>query len=328
MNGNVFNRLVFSALLSCGAFFFSSGVRACPTNIAPTDQLWIATEYDTYNACSDEISIFYCFRYWRADDGLDTVQLWIDSVVLIPGGDSSCIDTLNPANLIYDADSIAYANFTQENSVAAALYCWCLDGCSSTIMEGYLAQCWMQQTSPEDIVRHAKGEEPLSGGYWSRRTYAPCSTDDYCITTCQLCFSEPTTFEPSLPVYSDCNTVSYGTPNCTPLPLPPNVAWIDATCYLVGCIFNAPGSVIEPMGVATPAETDEGLSLNPNPSSGILTVHAAQPGKPISVLDVLGRQVLHGIIGPNGDLILDVSSLSNGTYYISGSHKELKFIKK
>lgn len=45
------------------------------------------------------------------------------------------------------------------------------------------------------------------------------------------------------------------------------------------------------------------------------------------VVDVLGREVMSALIPAGGSLVLDVSSLQPGTYYVSEGQTEVKFVK-
>ncbi len=75
------------------------------------------------------------------------------------------------------------------------------------------------------------------------------------------------------------------------------------------------------------ANSNNTLSIFPNPASGTLQIMGAQPGE-VHLFDLLGREVLHGVLSASGTLTLDVSSLPAGLYYISDGVTRAKFVKE
>ncbi len=80
-------------------------------------------------------------------------------------------------------------------------------------------------------------------------------------------------------------------------------------------------------GVQVPLPVDSSLKLFPNPATEQLTITSIEAGMPIQILDVLGREVMSGVMPANGPLQFEVSILPSGTYYVIEGHTELKFIK-
>lgn len=67
------------------------------------------------------------------------------------------------------------------------------------------------------------------------------------------------------------------------------------------------------------------LSIYPNPNNGRVLISNVDPFSDIKVFDFLGNILLN--FNSKNDMILDLSHLSNGIYYIENGDKKIKFIK-
>jgi photosystem II stability/assembly factor-like uncharacterized protein len=70
------------------------------------------------------------------------------------------------------------------------------------------------------------------------------------------------------------------------------------------------------------------VRIFPNPASSSVTITSAEAGSTVHLLDILGREVLHGTVPAIGSFTLDVSSLPRGLYYISDGITRSKFLKE
>jgi hypothetical protein len=75
------------------------------------------------------------------------------------------------------------------------------------------------------------------------------------------------------------------------------------------------------------------VTINPNPASAFVSVDIA--GAPIGegpqtlkVIDILGREVLRGVIPADSTLKFDVSSLPSGLYFVTDGNWRVKFAKE
>jgi photosystem II stability/assembly factor-like uncharacterized protein len=99
------------------------------------------------------------------------------------------------------------------------------------------------------------------------------------------------------------------------------------SCYGIG--LNPNGSIVGAFGpvfsllifgqwgtagVSVPGPLTPRSNIYPNPASESVNITSIDPGSTIHLLDVLGREVLHGTVPPNDLLTLDVSHLAKGIY--------------
>jgi hypothetical protein len=80
-------------------------------------------------------------------------------------------------------------------------------------------------------------------------------------------------------------------------------------------------------GVNTATISQDNFTIFPNPASGELQIIGAQSGE-VHLFDLLGREVLHGMIPENGSLTLDVSFLPSGLYFVNDGITQAKFVKE
>jgi hypothetical protein len=271
------------------------------------------------------IFVWFCYRNFGLFEGnyVDTTQVWIDSVLV--DSSSSC-DSLTDSEIVYDADSGVYGFETSGNNPYLE---WCTK--SSIVVELYMSQCWWKQSN-NSYTKHKSKYVILSGGSGGSggsTSYAPCTSDEYwCEKGCTVCWQVyyPPDFQPDGPVFSNCFTAQ--SPLIASCGLPPGAQWANGTCYTLGCdTVWAPPPIIEPAKVENFPPIDTSLRAYPNPASGQLVLTSSRAGMPVQVLDVLGREVMTGIIPASGQLVLDVSLLPPGTYYVSEGHTEVKFVK-
>ncbi|HET6400784.1 MAG TPA: T9SS type A sorting domain-containing protein [Candidatus Kapabacteria bacterium] len=307
------NRLAFAMLICCGLFLLYSNAWAqCPDSTGPSPNPdlcpWNTTSCYSQvpgTGCMD--SVYYCYRTCS-----DTAQIWVYAVV--PDSTSSC-DSINPVNLIWAARDQAITD-------AAAKALIEVEGCikgGGTLVTSYIPGCWE--------ASHTSGN-PTGSSYQfnSCWTVPPC----YCQETCQICYVGPPE------IYNIWNCVNSGTTGCACQGPPfPNSGWSLNLCYSVECQPNPgeieqghqPDAIQHALGVAISNPLDSSLKLFPNPATEQLTVTSLRAGMQIQIVDVLGREVMSGVIPTNGPLGFDVSKLPNGTYYVSEGQTELKFVK-
>jgi hypothetical protein len=61
--------------------------------------------------------------------------------------------------------------------------------------------------------------------------------------------------------------------------------------------------------------------LYPNPTSGLLTIESIDKSNaPIRIIDIWGREIMHGVLSDQGKLTLDFSKLSKGVYDVLLNH--------
>ena len=207
---------------------------------------------------------------------------------------------INDAQLLLDS-VVAIQNFSKLQPCFKGEY---------LIVQIYAPQCWNPQ--------------PFSGGPGGAGEHGvyigACSAFGfYCQRQCEACW---TPGPPGAIQLQDCVvTSSPGIMMCTT-----GGPWIPAGCYALNCNHWTTG-IEHSLNVEISSAIDTTMEAYPNPASESLTVRSSIAGEPIQVLDVLGREVMHGIIPANGPLTFDVSLLPGGTYYVSGGHSEVKFIK-
>ncbi len=281
----------------------------CPDSTGPgpnPDSIpWVQdSAYVTIPGTACSMEIYFCYR----QTDFDTLQTWLDGASI--DSNTDC-DSLADSTLIYEARVLL-------GQAVAGLFGNLLEPCYKNyyIMEEVFSPtCWSPVTM---------------GGTGSGHGVAlnPCvAYNFYCEEVCQVCWN-PITREP---VIQNCN------------PTGPDVSvscitgapWLPGGCYFATCFGQtydiksggAPNGIESSLGVTPAPILDTSMQAFPNPASGSLTVTSAITGEPVQIIDVLGRVVMNGVISTNGSLILDVSSLSAGTYYASAGHIEVKFIK-
>ncbi len=80
--------------------------------------------------------------------------------------------------------------------------------------------------------------------------------------------------------------------------------------------------------------SNSNVQIFPNPTSSSVTIASFKAGSMVHLLDVLGREVLYGTVPESGSLLLDVSLLPAGLYYVSGDGRangapsRMKFVKE
>jgi hypothetical protein len=80
--------------------------------------------------------------------------------------------------------------------------------------------------------------------------------------------------------------------------------------------------------VSMPATSTPDASIYPNPASSSITIASSEVRSTVYLLDMLGREVLHGVMPAYGPLTLDVSFLPSGLYYVSDGIMRAKFVKE
>jgi hypothetical protein len=299
-----FSRFAFAALFCCGMFSLHSNALAqCPDSTGPAPNpdsvAWIQdSAYVMIPGTSCWIWEYYCDRVILGTP--NTVQGWLDGVLV--DSNTDC-DSIADSTLVFDAQLMLDSIVANNNwSVVSP----CIKG-QYTILQVYSPQCWA----------------PYGGGPASHQILiAPCSAYGYyCEKQCQACL-DPSTDKI---VISNCVVITSAVDvECSRGP------WIPGSgCYMASCDGWYYGESIEhSANVEVSASIDTSMQAYPNPASGSLIVTSSVAGEQIQLLDVLGREVMNGIIPANGPLALDVSSLSVGTYYVSGGRSEVKFVKK
>jgi hypothetical protein len=63
-----------------------------------------------------------------------------------------------------------------------------------------------------------------------------------------------------------------------------------------------------------------GTTITPNPATNYITITSVDTQRPIHIIDILGREVIHSVIPEDGKLVLDISSLPHGVYYAQLDH--------
>lgn len=173
-----------------------------PSGPAPDPTLpgdaWTSTSITiTVPGTSCTETVYYCYRILGA--GIN--QVWVYNIQ--PG--SGC-NGIEPSELI-NAGVIAATDTTLVDHVAIID---CPNHGLQQQVSYYVGSCWAQ-AGP-------------SGEY----NYAPCSTDCYCATTCDVCY-DVTTNNVEL---SNCNTTTVPPPpndcSCTP---DPGYGWLNGDCY-------------------------------------------------------------------------------------------------
>jgi Secretion system C-terminal sorting domain len=306
MKSSFTNRFVFAALLCCGLFLINHNARAqCPDSTGPAPNpdivAWAQdSSYYTIPGTACSIWIYYCERTILSSPS-DTVQGWLDGIEI--DSNTDC-DSLADSTLVNDAQLaldtlVAMDNFDKLEPCFKNQY---------LIVQTYVPQCW----------------NPVAGHHVFGQAYTsiiPCTAFGfYCERQCEACWNPAPPGEIQFqdcivinpPIIMECTT---GSP------------WLPGGCYALNCEHWTTSIEAAPLGVNIASTIDTSMQAYPNPVSGSLTVRSSISGEPIQILDVLGREVLHGIIPANGPLTLDVSSLSAGTYYVNGGHSEVKFIK-
>ncbi len=295
--------LAAAVLLSCSALFIHSNARAqCPDSTGPAPSpdsiAWNQdSSYVMIPGTSCWIWEYYC---WRVIPGTpNTVQGWLDGVLV---DSSSDCDSLADSTLVFDAQLMLDSVVANKNPEFVTP---CIKG-QYTILQVYSPQCWA----------------PYGGGPASHqiRIQACSAYGYYCEKQCQACFEYGVGI-----VISDCVVItSIVDIECSSGP------WnTGGGCYSASCSGWYYGYGIEhSANVKASPSIDTSIRAYPNPTSGSLIITSAVAGEQVQLLDVLGREVMKGMIPANGPLVLDVSSLSAGTYYVSGGRSEVKFVKK
>ena len=61
--------------------------------------------------------------------------------------------------------------------------------------------------------------------------------------------------------------------------------------------------------------------IYPNPATGIVNIVSIDRSDPVHIIDVLGREVLNGVLSGDGKIMLDFSPLPKGMYTVSLDHR-------
>jgi len=69
------------------------------------------------------------------------------------------------------------------------------------------------------------------------------------------------------------------------------------------------------------------LIISPNPTSSILYIATAAPGKELLIHDVTGRKMMRKVL-PNDKNVMDISTLSPGVYFYEYGSEKGKFVKE
>jgi hypothetical protein len=101
---------------------------------------------------------------------------------------------------------------------------------------------------------------------------------------------------------------------------------------LPNSVTNVQGIIVrreqEGAGIAEYIPIVQSEQIYPNPASSSVTITSLEAGSTVHLLDILGREVLHGVVPSNGALMMDVSSLPSGLYYVSDGVTRTKFVKE
>ena len=274
----------------------------CPDSTGPAPNpdsvAWVQDTTEQMIPGTDcSIYIYFCYR--EIPSSPDTIQTYLDGVAIDSTtdcdslADSTLID--QGRNLLGPAVAIIFQSQLEP----------CIKG-GYIIEEVFSPTCW----SPSST----SGLGGAHGVY-----IAPCAAFNfYCEKECQVCW-DPLT---SQPVLQNCIVTG---PDVS-VPCLSATQWLPGGCYYASC-FAATYGIETSLGVTPTPKVDTSMQAYPNPTLGSLTITSIISGEPVQILDVLGRVVMNGVISTNGSLILDVSSLSAGTYYVSAGHSEVKFIK-
>ncbi len=87
-------------------------------------------------------------------------------------------------------------------------------------------------------------------------------------------------------------------------------------------------SMVSTASVALQKSSGNSSGCYPNPASFTIAITSSEAGSTVHVLDILGREVLHGVMPASGSLVLDVSALPSGLYYITDGSVRSKFVKE
>jgi hypothetical protein len=74
--------------------------------------------------------------------------------------------------------------------------------------------------------------------------------------------------------------------------------------------------------------SDSYMQIYPNPASEAVNIAFAHAGIQVSVIDLLGQEVLRGVTPEDGPFKLDVSSLPSGLYFVTDGNWRVKFAKE
>jgi hypothetical protein len=144
-------------------------------------------------SCTETIT--YCWRFLGGGNN----QVWVSNIQ--PG--AGC-DGVSPSILINAGVIAATDSMLIENTGIVA----CPNVGPQLQVSYYVASCWEKFGA--------------SGEYG----YAPCVTDSYCVTSCDVC-RDPVTLNV---VYSNCTNSSVGDPVCAP---DPGFEWLNGQCYTI-----------------------------------------------------------------------------------------------
>lgn len=124
--------------------------------------------------------------------------------------------------------------------------------------------------------------------------------------------------------------------NISSTPLPLSTLLVNNTTYYATQTINGAEStnrfpVLVLSTLANPEHVFSGLNYYPNPVKNTLIVSNAMPIGSFAVFNILGQSVVYGKSG-NLQTDIDVSNLSNGTYFLrlesGGAQKTIRFIKE
>jgi Secretion system C-terminal sorting domain len=303
MKATSINRIVFAALLCCGLLLVNHNARAqCPdsTGPAPNPLICVWNSSSVYSEvpgtdCWD--SVYFCFR----NCGGDTSQIWINEVV--PDPTSAC-DSLTPFQLLEGAETQVIVYLANEGYVPAGVLCG-YPNLNLNYITTYVPSCWERQ------------QKPSGASFFNTCVLYP---PRYCQNTCQICVGNYS----ELSIYN-CQETNVGICSCTTMA--PLSNWELGTCYYSPLCVPPPPPLIESAKVGITSTIDTSLQAYPNPASGQLRVISSNGGAHFLILDVLGREVMTGVIPSNGPITLDVATLPAGTYYVSEGQTEVKFVK-
>ena len=71
-------------------------------------------------------------------------------------------------------------------------------------------------------------------------------------------------------------------------------------------------------------ETEGQISFGPNPAVASVFVTGAAAGDPVEVFDLTGRLVASAVVSPDGEAVVELSSLASGNYLIRVGMDELQ----
>ncbi len=105
--------------------------------------------------------------------------------------------------------------------------------------------------------------------------------------------------------------------------------WHILTCFWENgeVVYNPDGEeCYELSSINDPASLNNGVSIFPNPSDGMISIENIQSSVEIDFFDMLGNHVLHEIVYQDGQL--DLNHLNDGMYIVRLSRQELIYSYK